>query len=240
MEQRMLELERRVKWLQTMVVALATLVILATVSAFSRSSENQVIRARGFVVVDSMGRARILIGAPIPYAADRVRTDTARVRKLWAGRFPDPDQYMRSYATYHNSMNGILILDSAGFDRLALGDPTPDPNVGRRIAPSVGLVINDSQGFERAGLSMLNVNRKGRVVLGLDSNRGREAVMLTVNDAGGRGLHVRTGQQSILLGHAFEGTSDSAFSGLLIKRGDSVVFTTGASHAGHRSVGRRR
>lgn len=233
MEERMLQLERRVKRLQTVVIGLAALVIGMGVSAFSRSSENQVIRARGFVVVDSLGRARILIGAPIPYAANRVRTDTARVRRLWAGRFPDPSQYMRYYAGYDNSMNGILILDSAGFDRLALGDPTPDPNIGRRIAPSVGLVINDAEGFERAGFSMLTVNHKGRVGLGLDSNHGQEAVTLTVNDAGGRSLNVRTGQQNILLGHASEGASDSAFSGLLIQQGDSVVFKVGGSQSGH-------
>ncbi len=98
----------------------------------------------GLVIEDEAGRERILIGAPIPEAANRVRTDEARVREIWAPRFPDEEAYMGFYEDYSHETNGILILSEDGFDRLAFGDPVPDPNIGRRIGPSTGLLINDA------------------------------------------------------------------------------------------------
>src|SRR5262249_31714797 len=62
--------------------------------------------------------------------------------------------------------------------------PTPDPNIGKRNAPSTGMVINDEQGFERAGFGLHNVNGQHRVVLGMDSNKGSEALSLAVLDEG--------------------------------------------------------
>lgn len=37
-----------------------------------------------------------------------------------------------------------------------LGDPVPDPNIGRRIGPATGLIINDLQGFERTGYGFID------------------------------------------------------------------------------------
>ncbi len=72
-------------------VAAVLLVMLAgttlqTGNAQSNSSAN-ILRARGLAIVDEQGRERILLGAPIPPAANRVRTDQARVKEIWAKRF---------------------------------------------------------------------------------------------------------------------------------------------------------
>ena len=56
-----------------------------------------------------------------------MRTDEARVREIWAPRFPDEEAYMGLYEDYSHETNGILILSEDGFDRLAFGDPVPDP-----------------------------------------------------------------------------------------------------------------
>jgi hypothetical protein len=73
-----------------------------------------VLRIRGLVIEDASGRERILIGAPIPAAANRVRTDETRAREFWAGRYPDPDRYMGFYKGYNHETNGILIPTDTG------------------------------------------------------------------------------------------------------------------------------
>jgi hypothetical protein len=75
------------------------------------------LRVQGIVVVDSTDAERILIGAPIPFASNRVRTDSARVSQIWGPAFPP--EYEQLYASYRHNMNGILVLDEQGFDRLA-------------------------------------------------------------------------------------------------------------------------
>jgi len=142
----------------------------------------------GKIIEDNEGRERILIGSPIPTAKNRVRTDLERVKGTWAKRFPSSEKYIETYKTYQNEMSGILLLDSNGFDRLALGDPVPDPNTGRRIAPSSGLVINDEEGFERTGYGLLNVQSRHRVVLGMDNGHGKEGLTLFLIDDGPIGL----------------------------------------------------
>jgi len=113
-------------------------------------SGDRILRVRGIVVEDAAGRERILIGAPIPAAQNRVRTDLARVRSEWAGRYPNADRYINYYKDYQHGANGILILDEKGFDRIALGDPAPDPNIGKRIAPDTGIVITEAFRWLRA------------------------------------------------------------------------------------------
>ncbi len=51
-------------------------------------------RLTGTLGEDEAGRERILIGAPVPETANRIRTDEARVREVWAPKFPDADAYM--------------------------------------------------------------------------------------------------------------------------------------------------
>ena len=96
-------------------------VALAVLFARNGAAEEDVLRARGLIIEDAAGRERILIGAPIPEAVNRVRTDEARVREVWAPGFPDPDAYMGYYQDYSHETNGMLILSEDGFDRLAEG-----------------------------------------------------------------------------------------------------------------------
>ena len=80
------------------VIVFASLIVLGISSqfllSFRETDDNKILRAKGIVIVDDQGRERILIGAPLPQAGNRVRTDTARVRALWSKRFGNADQYM--------------------------------------------------------------------------------------------------------------------------------------------------
>jgi hypothetical protein len=109
-------------------------------------------------------------------------------------RFPNLDWYK----TIDNSTNGILILDEKGFDKIAIGDPTPDPNIGRRIAPAVGIQINDQEGFERTGWGYFP--GKDRVVLGLDSRKGQEGVTLFVLENDTTGMNINAGGKELFPG----------------------------------------
>lgn len=233
-------LERQVARLRALVgVLLAGLISVAALpvllpSAHAQSGE-RVIRTRGIIVEDEAGRERILIGAPIPPAANRVRTNDERVRKTWGPRFPNLEQYMAFYKDYRHSTNGIVILDENGFDRVAVGDPVPDPNIGKRIGPSTGLIINDEQGFERSGYGLLNVNGQKRVVLGLDSARGEEGLTLSLYDEGSVGLSVRDGKRLIYVGNTtapLTGTP-GPFHGLLVRgtTGTSFVQNSNAPNS---------
>ena len=219
------QLKRTIRWLQ--VYAALMTVALAMLFVRSGTATDDVLRVRGLVIEDDAGRERILIGAPIPEAANRVRTDEARVREIWGPRFPDEEQYMGYYQDYDHSTNGLVILSEDGFDRLVLGDPVSDPNIGKRIGPSTGLVINDAEGFERSGYGLLEVNGVYRVVLGLDSDRAREGLVLILDDQGTVGVHVGDGQDRIFLGNAPTGFGmpglEEPFQGLLVTRDGQIV-----------------
>lgn len=232
MDEHMAAMERSLRRTRLLAAGVAAVVLLLVGYEILRPPPTGVIRARGIVVVDDEGRERILIGAPIPAAANRVRTDTARVREIWAGRFPDPDQYMGYYAEYDHDVNGILVLDENGFDRLALGAPTPDPNIGQRIGPATGLQINDAEGFERSGYGLLTVDGTDRVVLGLDSNEGTEALTLWVRDGGSVGMRIASDGETLFLGGVPDGIPGAETAppktGLAILRGDSLVYSAGS------------
>ena len=214
-------LARTIRWLQLY----AAMMPIALVVAFVRSgTATDVLRVRGLVIEDDAGRERILIGAPIPEAGNRVRTDTARVREIWGPRFPET--YMGYYQDYSHETNGILILSEDGFDRLVLGDPVPDPNIGKRIGPSTGFVIDDAEGFERSGYGLIDVNGRYRVVLGLDT-QGREGLVLILDDQGRVGVTVGDGGDRIFLGSAPDGLGmpglTEPFQGLVIARDGQIV-----------------
>ena len=78
--------------------------------------DEKIIKARGIIIVDDQGRERILLGAPISAAKNRVRTDLAKVEEIWGKRFSP--KYMEWYRGYNHSVNGMLVLDENGFDRL--------------------------------------------------------------------------------------------------------------------------
>lgn len=203
---------------------------LATVGA---QSDNRVLRTRGIIVEDEAGRERVLIGAPIPAAANRARTNDRRVRELWASRYPNQDQYMALYKGYQHSTNGILILDESGVDRVAIGDPVPDATRGKRIGPGTGMVINDDRGLERSGYGLLKVDGKNRMVLGLDREGGAEGLTLSLYDDGSTGLSVRDQQRVVFVGSApaSQGLTGSAtpFHGLLVRGPEGVRFVQNAA-----------
>lgn len=171
----------------------ASLIILGLSSqflfSFRETDDQKILRARGIVIVDDYGRERILIGAPLPQAGNRVRTDTARVRALWSNRFGNADQYMKWYKDYNHQSNGILILDEQGYDKVCLGDGVPDANIGPRIGKQTGLIFCDPEGFERGGIGVLNVGEKqNRVVMALDGENGTDATGISVMEDGETGF----------------------------------------------------
>lgn len=219
------QLERKVRRLSILASVFAASFAILGLSAFSKQ-QGRILRTRGIIVEDDKGRERILIGAPIPAAKNRVRTDLARVQKEWAPRFPDSAKYMGFYKNYRHTMHGLLVLDENGHDRVALGDSTPDPNIGRRIGPGTGIQLNNAQGFERSGYSLLTVNGVERVVLGLDSRQGREGLALALDDAGRVQVMVREGDKMMLLGtlsqadQAIEGARPDF--GVVVREGNQV------------------
>src|SRR5262245_23536477 len=147
-------LERRLRRTRA---ALGGLLVLALGAGAARQAGEakaaQVLRVRGLVVEDAQGRPRLLLGAPVPKVDARRRKD---------------------------DMTGMRLLAEDGADRVAIGAPTPAPQiggkVGERIADATGIEVMDLQGNERGGFGFLD---DGRVVLGLDYP-GREAVSLFV------------------------------------------------------------
>jgi hypothetical protein len=165
-----------------------------------RRGDDRILRARGIIIVDDQGRDRILIGAPVPDSKSRVRTDPQKAMKAWGSKYPRFDWY----AGLDHRTNGILILNDRGFDQIIVGDPVPDPNIGRRIAPSVGIAINDPTGEERSGWGFFP--DKNRIVLGLDSDKGTEGVVLSILEDGSAGLSTSGGRGEIFLGHTGSAT----------------------------------
>ncbi len=217
-------LTRTIRWLQ--VYAALLTIAVAVLFVRSGTATDGVLRARGLIIEDEVGRERILIGAPVPEATNRVRTDEARVREVWAPQFPEA--YMDYYQDYSHDTNGMLILSEDGFDRLVVGDPTPDPNIGRRIAPSTGMVINDTEGFERMGYGVKPMDGRYRVSLGLDTDRIEEGLILMLDDGGPRGVLVGTAGDRIFLGsapagHGWTGLAEE-FQGLLVRRDGETVY----------------
>lgn len=93
----------------------------------------------------------------------------------------------RSAAPEVLRVRGIVVVDDKGRERIYLGAPVPDPIEGRRINEATGLVINDTLGVERFGLSLFP---NGRVVMGFDAPRGtgdernRERVSIVADERG--------------------------------------------------------
>lgn len=165
-----------------------------------QKSDVDVITTKGIVIVDEEGRDRILIGAPVPTSKDRIRDNYEKAMEAWQDDFGEG--YAEWYKGYSHENFGMLILDENGFDRLALGSPTPDPNIGKRLGPATGLEINDERGFEWSGYGLLKVNGNNRVVLGLDNDNGTEGLSLILSDEGNTGLFMKSSEGSIFLGKA--------------------------------------
>lgn len=202
MEERIKQIEKklRVQRLYTLEIS----AVLGLCLLFSFKTKEQVIRAKGIVIVDEQGRERILIGAPIPEARHRVRTNMDKAVEAW-GEIFGKENFKKFYSKLDHSATGMVILDEKGFDRIAIGNTVPDPNIGRRIGKSTGVILNDEAGFERSGYGVLNVNGQNRVVLGLDREDGTEGAVMFLSEDGAAGISVRKDKKSLFLGNAAEG-----------------------------------
>jgi hypothetical protein len=198
-----------------------TIVFLAVILSLKLNNNklDKIIRVQGIIVEDVNGKERILIGAPIPYAINRARTDTAKIKETWGKKFGE--KYMGWYKDYSHEANGMVILDENGWDKIIVGDPVPDPIIGKRIGNSTGIIINDKSGLERTGYGILDVNGEDRVVLGLDRSNVTEVATLSVMPDGTTGLNLNSDKQSIFIGKAAKGNWNSPnkedFHGIIIR-----------------------
>ena len=201
LELRFKKMEKRYHQLRISFLAFIALIVLCVLNfSFKQNEVFGIIRAKGIVIEDSLGRDRILIGSPIPFSKDRVRTDTALVRKHWAGNYKNPDEFMKWYSNYKNSAEGIVIMNENGFDRLQLGDKLSDPNTGKRMFEPAGLLWNDREGWERGGAGVNTTeDGKSRSVIGLDDESG-EAVHLVTLEDGTKGLMIAGNNGHLLIG----------------------------------------
>ncbi|HMW27596.1 MAG TPA: hypothetical protein PKL81_16060 [Ferruginibacter sp.] len=223
------ELAQQKRKLNRVLLAAALLILVLSsqfLFSFREYDGNKVLKARGLVIVDDNGRERILIGAPLPGAANRVRTDTARVRELWSKRFGNPEQYMKWYRDYNHQANGILILDEQGFDKVCLGDGVPDANIGPRIGKQTGLIFCDPEGFERGGIGVLNVGEKqNRVVMALDGENGTDATGISVMEDGETGFFAGGKGYRMFLGASpADGYTPEPFFGMLINKKKQTLY----------------
>lgn len=125
------------------------------------ASDSPVLRTKGLVIEDSHGRARVLLGAPLPSVSERTRQDA--------------------------STTSMVFLDEQGHDRLTLGEE-PEPQIAgkvsqtmHRIAPGFGVVIHDGNGDERGTYGWLAA---GRALITLD-RPGLDAWAAVVDDKTG-------------------------------------------------------
>ncbi|MFD2514174.1 hypothetical protein ACFSRY_09875 [Pontibacter locisalis] len=225
MEKRIEQIEKKLKLQRAYTLITSCALGLFLLLSFT-GKNNDVIRTKGIVIVDELGRERILIGAPIPEAKNRVRTNLERVKQIWGKNMSK--EYMGWYKNYNHSANGMVILDENGFDRVAIGD-TPDPNIGKRIGQGTGVVINDELGFERSGYQLLNVKGKNRMVLGLDTNQGTEGVALSILEDGTAGLGIMGKGTLGFLGIAPQNSNmignDKSFFGLMFRDKSTIKYS---------------
>ncbi len=196
-------LDRRIRRLNLAVVGLGSALVLVLGAAASQRSD--VIRTKGIVIEDAQGRARILIGAPLPIVAERLRTSPDKYETAFGGVL---GKYASGVGNLRNDAVGMLILDENGHDRVALGGPGADPLNGRRIGEDFGLTFNGPDGIERGGIGhLLNVETGlDRAILGLDGPEG-EGAMLIADSDGTNGLLVfdHSKKQSLLVGRSRPG-----------------------------------
>lgn len=183
---------------------LLLLAIVFTTFSFTKTNKFDLIRAKGIVIEDANGNDRILIGAPVPYSKDRVRTDTALVRKYWASQFDNPDQYMGWYKKYKNASNGIIFMNERGFDEVLVGENLADANVGVRMFSISGMLVNNQTGWERIGAGVNTLeNGKTRQGFGVDDDSGEAMHIMTMED-GSKALIIGGENGSLRIGMAKE------------------------------------
>ena len=180
------EMENRYRNMRQFCICLACLTLICVFAlGFSKINKFDLIRAKGIIIEDENGKDRILIGAPIPFSKDRVRTDTLLARKSWASKiFPNnPDKYMDFYKDYYHSTDGMVVMNENGFDRILIGDKLADANTGKRNFEAAGITWNDREGFELGGAGVnTSHDGKSRGVIGLDDTDGEALHIVTLED----------------------------------------------------------
>lgn len=202
--QKLQEMENRYKRMRQLFIGFFSLTIIGTFGlAFTKNDRFDLIRTKGIIVEDANGKDRILIGAPIPQSKDRVRTDTALVRKYFAPDVAkDPNQYMEWYKKYRHTAYGMVVMNEKGIDVLQMGDQLSDPNVGRRMFLPTGILLNNQKGMEVGGFGTQTFDdgRSG-VALGLDDpGNGREALHAVVLSDGTRALILQDAKGKLVIG----------------------------------------
>jgi hypothetical protein len=127
-------------WLQLAVVCGLFLAVIRQ-RRVEAAGVSPVLRAQGLIIEDSHGRARVLLGSPLPSAPSRARQDA--------------------------STTSMVFLDEQGHDRLTLGEE-PEPQIAgkvsqliHRIAPGYGVVIHDGNGWLANGRALITLDRPG-------------------------------------------------------------------------------
>ena len=189
-------------------------------------SSDKIIKTRGIIVVDEQGRERVLIGAPIPQAKNRVFTDKTKALAAWKDKMPESGKfYWDKFDELHKAPIGMLVLDENGFDRVAIGDQLPDANTGKRIGTATGLTIHNDKGYERAGFGTIKVGNKFQVGLGMDDEYG-EALNLFASKDFGVGLRINDSKNQLLFGtlepNKMYNKSDQPFSGYMFRQGNEI------------------
>jgi hypothetical protein len=201
--QRLQEVESRYKRIKRLFYSFISLTLVA-IFCFSLIQVEKfgIIRAKGIIIEDENGKDRILIGSPVPNSKDRVRTDTALVRKYWASQFKNPNQYMEWYKNYKNSAEGIVFMNEKGFDVVQVGDNLSDANLGKRMFRSSGILWNTQTGWERGGAGVNTTDDgKSRPTIGLDDDSG-EALHLICLEDGSKGIIIGGENGSLRIGMA--------------------------------------
>ena len=189
-------------------------------------NSDKIIKTRGIIIVDEQGRERVLIGAPIPQAKNRVFTDKTRALAAWKDRMPESGKfYWDKFDELHKASVGMLVLDENGFDRVVVGDRLPDANTGRRIGSATGITIHNDKGYERAGFGTIKVGDKFQVGLGMDDEYG-EALNLFASKDLGVGLRINDSKNQLIFGtlepNKLGNKSDQPFSGYMFSQGSEV------------------
>jgi hypothetical protein len=123
-------------------LSLLGVIVCSSTSRVEAAEEAKVLRLRGLIIEDSEGRARIMLGSPMPEVPERLRKDCG---------------------------TDLVFLDEQGHDRFRVGEMLPAVPGFHRIGSSYGATILDTQGGERGGIGFLSNDKNvNRAVIALD------------------------------------------------------------------------
>lgn len=162
LEQRIVRLERGLRRSRRITAVTLITAGACTVAAWTgraADSAQPILHARGLIIEDSLGHARVLIGAPIPLPG-RAGKDAGA---------------------------GVAVLAPSGKLRVAVGAPSPSPQVNGKVLERAGgdagggaggIIVFDTSGDERGGMGVLP---NGAANVCLDYAKApKEAVCLVV------------------------------------------------------------